>query len=127
MPGSEFITRLLCLTFISVSFITTNGQTLVNSTGNTIKNNSYHFEYSVGEIAVTTISNKTNNTTQGLLQPAIEGSAAHAFRNKDLVFEKIKLTLLTSNTQQKYLANRKHGYTNHWFFRNNYSSINKTL
>jgi len=127
MPGSKFFTHLLCLSFISVSFITTSGQTLVNSTGNTIKNNFYYFEYSVGEIAITTISNSSNNATQGLLQPTVKGPAAYAFRNKDLIFEKIKLRLITSNAQQKYFTNRKPGYTNHWLFRNNYSSVNKPL
>jgi len=127
MPGSKFITRLLFLTFISISFIPTSGQTLVNSTGNTIKNNSYYFEYSLGEIAITTISNSSNNATQGLLQPTVKGPAAYAFRNKDLIFEKIKFRLFKSNTQLPYFTNRKPGYTNHWLFRNNYSSINKPL
>jgi len=47
-------------------------QTLVNSTGNTIKDNSYYFEYSIGEIAITTLIGTTNNVTQGLLQPNIK-------------------------------------------------------
>jgi len=81
----------------------------------------------VGEIAITTISNSSNNATQGLLQPNVKGPAAYAFRKKDLIFEKIKLRLLTSNTQQKYFTIRKPVYTNHWLFRNNYSLINRTL
>ena len=47
-------------------------QTVVNSTGNTLKDNSYYFEYSVGEISITTLSGNTNNVTQGLLQPNIK-------------------------------------------------------
>ena len=127
MSGSKIIARLLCLTFISVSCINTSEQTLVNSTGNTIKNNLYSFEYSVGEIAITTISNKTNNATQGLLQPAVKDSAAQAFRNKDLIFEKIKFRSFNSNPILKYFTNRKPWYTNHWLFTKDHFSINKTL
>jgi hypothetical protein len=47
-------------------------QTLVNSTGNTLKDNSYYFEYSIGEISITTLTGSTNNATQGLLQPNIK-------------------------------------------------------
>ena len=54
------------------STATVNGQTVVNTTGNTIKDNSYYFEYSIGEISITTLSGTTNNVTQGLLQPNIK-------------------------------------------------------
>lgn len=54
------------LLIISVS---TKAQVLVNTTGNTLKNSAYVFEYSIGEIAVTTINAIDNNITQGLLQP----------------------------------------------------------
>jgi hypothetical protein len=54
------------------SFMTISGQTVVNSTGNTLKDNSYYFEYSIGEISITTLSGSTNNVTQGVLQPNIK-------------------------------------------------------
>jgi hypothetical protein len=59
---------LLAFTFINQL----RGQTLVNSTGNTLKDNSYYFEYSIGEISITTLSGSSNNVTQGLLQPNIK-------------------------------------------------------
>jgi hypothetical protein len=49
-----------------------HGQTVVNSTGNTIKDNSFYFEYSIGEISITTLTSGSNNVTQGLLQPNIK-------------------------------------------------------
>lgn len=64
---------LLTTLVVGLIFINeTNGQTLVNSTGNTLKNSSFIFEYSIGEIAITTISGSENNVTQGLLQPNIK-------------------------------------------------------
>lgn len=58
---------------LSSSFITEiKGQTLVNSTGNTISNNSYLIEYSIGEISISTLSNNDKSVTQGLLQPNIK-------------------------------------------------------
>jgi len=62
---------VLCVLFILGS-VTAYNQTLVNSTGNTLKDNSYYFEYSIGEISITTIAGSTNNVTQGLLQPNIK-------------------------------------------------------
>jgi gliding motility-associated-like protein len=47
------------------------GQQLVNTTGTTIGDNSTTIEYSVGEIAITTLSNNSSYITQGLLQPII--------------------------------------------------------
>jgi len=66
------VSRIIYLLIILVSFTKVKGQTVVNSTGNTIKDNSYYFEYSIGEIAITTLSGNTNNVTQGLLQPNIK-------------------------------------------------------
>lgn len=43
-----------------------------NTTGNTLKDNSYYFEYSIGEITITTLTGATSNVTQGLLQPNIK-------------------------------------------------------
>lgn len=64
--------RISFIIFFLTAFLNTNGQTLVNSTGNTLKDNSYYFEYSIGEISITTLSGTTNNVTQGLLQPNIK-------------------------------------------------------
>ncbi len=47
----------------------TFSQSLINSTGNTIQNNNYSFEYSLGEIGITTLVSNENYITQGLLQP----------------------------------------------------------
>jgi hypothetical protein len=49
-----------------------SAQQLVNTTGNTINSADYAIEYSVGEIAVTTISAPNNSVTQGLLQPYLK-------------------------------------------------------
>ena len=64
--------RILFAIFLLISFLNANSQTVVNSTGNTLKDNSYYFEYSIGEICITTLSGTTNNVTQGLLQPNIK-------------------------------------------------------
>lgn len=47
-------------------------QTLLNTSGATMSDNSYVFEYSVGELAITTISEPTNFITQGVLQPYVK-------------------------------------------------------
>lgn len=49
-----------------------NSQALVNTTGSTISSSSYIFEYSIGEISITTLSSVNNNLTQGLLQPSLK-------------------------------------------------------
>lgn len=65
------------------------GQTLINSTGNTIKDNSYYFEYSIGEISITTLQGNSNNITQGLLQPNIKKTSPPCdfLNEKTLSFE----------------------------------------
>jgi Secretion system C-terminal sorting domain len=49
-------------------------QKLVNTTGATINNDRYIFEYSVGEIAINTLTESAGSSyiTQGLLQPNIK-------------------------------------------------------
>lgn len=64
--------RIFLLFFILLFTRITQGQTLVNTTGNTLKDNFYFFEYSIGEIAITTLSGTSDNATQGLLQPNIK-------------------------------------------------------
>jgi Secretion system C-terminal sorting domain len=44
-------------------------QQVINTTGNTIHDNNINIEYSIGEIAITTLSSGSNYATQGLLQP----------------------------------------------------------
>ncbi|HLG41460.1 MAG TPA: T9SS type A sorting domain-containing protein [Chitinophagaceae bacterium] len=61
----------LCCTFF---FCDASAQKLVNTTGTTVNDNNYIIEYSVGEIATTTLTQagNTNFITQGLLQPNIK-------------------------------------------------------
>ena len=72
MPKLPCRIRICFILILFSSFTTAIGQTVVNSTGNTLKDNSYYFEYSVGEISITTLAGTTNNVTQGLLQPNIK-------------------------------------------------------
>jgi len=72
MPKLPCRIRICFILILFSSFTAAIGQTVVNSTGNTLKDNSYYFEYSVGEISITTLAGTTNNVTQGLLQPNIK-------------------------------------------------------
>ena len=72
MPNPTAFRQLSLVIFFFIFSIAIHGQTVVNSTGNTIKDNSFYFEYSIGEISITTLSSGTNNVTQGLLQPNIK-------------------------------------------------------
>ena len=127
MQGSKFICFLLSIAFISGSSIKSNGQTVVNSTGNTIRNDLYYFEYSVGEIAITTINNKSNNATQGLLQPIVKVVPAYAFLKRDLIFEKVKLRLFKANVQFSSINYNKFKYADYWLFQKHPSFNIKTL
>src|SRR5437868_4063825 len=49
-----------------------NAQSLINSTGSTVSDNIISIEYSIGEIATSTLSTANNNITQGLLQPIVQ-------------------------------------------------------
>jgi gliding motility-associated-like protein len=60
----------ICLAFLFI-FQNVSGQQLVNTTGNTIADNTLSIEYSVGEIAITTLSSNDSYITQGLLQPIL--------------------------------------------------------
>jgi len=72
MPYLACANRISFIVIILASFVSAKSQTVVNSTGSTIKDNAYYFEYSVGEISITTLPGSTNNVTQGLLQPNIK-------------------------------------------------------
>lgn len=66
----KFITALFtCIVF---SAFTASAQQVINSTGQTISTSNFVIEYSVGELAITTISGTANHATQGLLQPNIK-------------------------------------------------------
>ena len=45
---------------------------MTNTTGSTLKNSDYYFEYSVGEVAITSLQNNSVVITQGLLQPNLK-------------------------------------------------------
>ena len=61
---------LICIFLFQSAF----SQQLVNTSGNTISADGYIFEYSVGEISITTLAAPSNVyfITQGLLQPNIK-------------------------------------------------------
>jgi len=72
MPKPTYAHFLFLLLIFGLFSPIAMSQTLVNSTGNTIKDNYFYFEYSIGEISITTLSGGTDNITQGLLQPNIK-------------------------------------------------------
>lgn len=45
---------------------------MTNTTGATINNNNYSIEYSIGEVAIATLSAVSKEVTQGLLQPNVK-------------------------------------------------------
>jgi hypothetical protein len=64
---------LFCTLFLSLVISNTiSAQQVVNTTGTTIKNATHIFEYSIGEIAITTLTGPANTITQGLLQPNLK-------------------------------------------------------
>ena len=88
MPKLLVFPRIALLFISSFSFINVTSQSVINSTGNTIKDSTYYIEYSIGEISITTLENKSNNITQGLLQPNFKDQPAKAIvfiPNKNLL------------------------------------------
>jgi hypothetical protein len=65
--------RAIFIVLINFSFVVTKAQSiapqLVSFCGNTITGGGYSLDYSLGEIATTTISVTTNKLTQGFQQP----------------------------------------------------------
>lgn len=60
---------ILLISFVcGITHAQTVGGQLVSTTGNSISNSTFMLDYSIGEIAVTTISSPSNYLTQGLLQ-----------------------------------------------------------
>jgi len=66
-----------------------HSQVVLNATGSTLKNNTTIFEYSIGEVAITTLTSANNNCTQGLLQPnlKIQNPECDIINNKISFFE----------------------------------------
>jgi gliding motility-associated-like protein len=72
------VKRRIILTTAIAMFISARccAQQVMNTTGNTINDNNISVEYSVGEIAITTLAATNNYITQGLLQPIVKISVA---------------------------------------------------
>ena len=61
---------LFCLCGISIS--QSSAQTVINSTGASLKDGAYQFDYSIGEISIATLTSSSNFITQGVLQPQVK-------------------------------------------------------
>ena len=60
---------ILLISFVcGLTHAQTGGGQLISATGNSISNSTFMLDYSIGEIAITTISSSDNYLTQGLLQ-----------------------------------------------------------
>jgi hypothetical protein len=59
---------------LCVSIIDSHSQTVIVTSGNTIKNTNNTLEYSIGQIAIETIITTDNKLTQGVLQPSLKVS-----------------------------------------------------
>ena len=66
----KILFSLICLCGMSLSQL--SAQSVINSTGASLHDASYQFEYSIGEISITTLSATSNFVTQGLLQPQVK-------------------------------------------------------
>lgn len=112
--------RIAFLFISSFTIIHAASQSLISGTGNTIKDSTYYIEYSIGEINITTLGNKPNNITQGLLQPTFKEQPAQAIifnPNENLLdfyLQHLKKTPFRTfrTTNYNYLStifnNRKH-------------------
>lgn len=69
------MTRLMILLFVLLFVRTIEAQnlspTVVNSAGGVIQNNFHILEWSLGELAVSTLTSSNNLLTQGFLQPNV--------------------------------------------------------
>ena len=66
----KILLSLICL--CGMSFSQLSAQSVINSTGASLNDASYQFEYSIGEISITTLAATSNFVTQGLLQPQVK-------------------------------------------------------
>lgn len=64
--------RLVFFSFLFACCNCVNSQTLTNTTGSTLINSGYYFEYSIGEVSITSLQNNSFVVTQGLLQPNLK-------------------------------------------------------
>jgi hypothetical protein len=62
---------LLTLLFFQTMGAQSTSPTVVNSAGGVIQNNSHSLEWSLGELAVSTLTSPNNLLTQGFLQPNV--------------------------------------------------------
>ena len=77
--------KIFFLFFLSGFFLHENkAQSTINVTGNSISSGTNHLDYSIGEIAIETISDVKNSLTQGVLQPLI----IQIIASEDGAFEK---------------------------------------
>jgi len=70
------LTQLLLFAGVLLQISDSFSQSVVNCTGATLKSQSYSVEYSIGEVAIVTLTGTTTVATQGLLQPGIKINAA---------------------------------------------------
>ena len=69
----SFYKKVILITILySNMFFHAQCQTVVNAAGNTLSDNSYLIEYSIGEISITTVTGAQNIISQGVLQPNIK-------------------------------------------------------
>jgi hypothetical protein len=67
------VKTLTLLLLFSLAFAHASvSQQVTNTTGATIRNANYTVEYSVGEVAITTLTAANNDVTQGVLQPNLK-------------------------------------------------------
>lgn len=67
----KFCTILIALSFFQIIEAQTLSPTVINSSGGVIQNSSNSLEWSLGELAITTLTSPANLLTQGFLQPSI--------------------------------------------------------
>ncbi len=64
--------RIFLLVLLLGSTSVLEAQQVTNTTGTTIQNSNYTLEYSIGEVAITTLAATGKDATQGLLQPQLK-------------------------------------------------------
>src|SRR2546423_5689430 len=69
-------TKSICTIIFLLTINLCFGQSLINSTGATLTNSNFIFEYSIGEISTETLSPtpnfKMDYITQGIMQPSVK-------------------------------------------------------
>lgn len=85
MPN-KLLFRLITFLIVLLNIHPAFSQTLINSTGNSIQNNSISVEYSIGEIGIATLSSNQNYITEGLLQPVFKFKECNLLQNMPNAF-----------------------------------------